>query len=453
MNQKFKSTIKSLLALFLLFCIACKKSKPIPTATVLELSEAEKARLPLLYKDYTISTDEAIAEALSLMPSTARRSVGVSSVKTYKILPNHARSAEDSLSAFHVVNFAEHQGFVIIAGDRRIEQPVFAFVEQGNLIQDSINPGLALFLEMSHAYALQEIESKEQLRDSIYLQLKEKLGELPVAQARPATQDGSSFQNHATTYYGAWYDNQRVELKGRDGQWLKFGQYSPFNNYVPKDCGYNKAPAGCVAVAMAQIMAYYQYPYGRNWANILNWENLYTYPNYYDFDIASLMRDIGQAVKMDYGCGNGGSGAYSEDAIRVFKNWGYSATGLMNFNAGGIISQVRDYRRLVYMRGYASRWYFLGIPTAVYDDGHAWVADGYLQRARSKMTCYGGLYNNCNSTSYQYADFLHLNWGYSGHQSGYFVPGVFDIYSPANVPGRGGEYNFQYNVEYANVYH
>jgi hypothetical protein len=417
----------------------------------LELSEAEKARLPLLYKDYAVSTEEAIAEALSLMPSTARRSVGVSSVKTYKILPSHARSAEDSLSAFHVVNFADHQGFAIVAGDRRIEQPILAFVEQGNLTQDSINPGLALFLEMSHAYALQEIESTEQLRDSIYLQLKEKLGEIPFAQARPATQDGSSYQNYLTIHYGNWHDNQRVELKGSNGQWIEFGQGFPFNKNVPKDCGNgNKAPIGCVATAMAQIIAYYKHPtHWGNWNAIINWENYY--PAYES--VANMMLSLATLVGMDYGCK--GSSADDSDAIFAFKTTlGYNTGNMKKFNSSEIISQIRDYRRPLYMGGYESQYYFLGIPTPFYSGGHAWVADGYLQRTRSEKTCYGigTIYQNC-STSYQYADFLHINWGWRDGRNGYFVPGVFNANTPAIGIQRGNqEDNFRYKIEYLIVH-
>jgi hypothetical protein len=446
MTKIFKNTIKSLLALFLFLFISCKKSKPATPKPVLELSEAEKARLPLLYKDYAVSTEEAIAEALSLMPSTARRSGGVFSVKTYKILPNHARSAQDSVSAFHVVNFADRQGFVIVAGDRRMSEPVLAFVEGSNLTQDSINPGLALFLDMSHAYALQEIESREQLRDSIYLQLKEKLGKIPLAQARPATQDGSSYYNpnrpvRDEFVYGEWREEKRIELKDVNGRWLDFGQDAPFSNYVPKDCGEYKAPAGCVATAIAQIMAYYQYPYGRNWANILNWYSRW-YGYRQDFDIASLMRDIGQATNMNYGCA--GSGASNENAIRLLRNWGYTATGLMNFNADDVVTQISSYRRPIYLTGCNEKTTnFWGVIS--YGRCHAWLADGYLLKTRTVKYCYGP---SCKYMADEQLKFLHMNWGWEGYKNGYFVPGVFNADTPAKIPMRGGLYDFRYVVEY-----
>ena len=439
--------MKSLLTLFLFLFIACKKSKPATPTPVLELSEAEKARLPLLYQDYAISQEDAIAEALDFMPAVARNA-GKPLVKTYKILPNHARSAQDSVSAFHVVNFADHQGFVIVAGDRRMSEPVLAFVEGSNLTQDSINPGLALFLDMSHAYALQEIENREQLRDSIYLQLKEKMGEFPVAQARPATQDGSPYYNPNNPIrdefiYGAWREEKRIELKGANGRWLDFGQDAPFSNYVPKYCEDGaKAPAGCVATALAQIMAYYQYPYGRNWANILNWYSLwYGYPRQ-DFDIASLMRDIGQASNMNYGCA--GSGASNENAIRLLRNWGYTTTGLMNFNVVDVVTQISSYRRPIYLTGCNEKTTsFWGVTS--YGRCHAWLADGYLLKTRTVKYCYGP---SCKYMADEQLKFLHMNWGWEGYKNGYFVPGVFNADTPAKIPMRGGLYDFRYVVEY-----
>jgi hypothetical protein len=435
MTQIFKNTITSLLALFLFLFIACKKSKPATPTPVLELSEAEKARLPLLYKDYAVSTEEAIAEALSLMPSTARRSGGVSLVKTYKILPNHARSAEDSLYAFHVVNFADNQGFAIVAGDRRIEQPVFAFVEQGNLTQDSINPGLALFLEMSHAYALQEIESKEQLRDSVYLQLKEKLGEvLPEARRAPTSEEIAIGGTYTNSVLGPWETFENTTLTTNNA-WLKFGQGSPFNNYVPKDCGGYKAVAGCVATAMAQIMTYYQYPYGRNWANILNWYSLW-YDYRQDFDIAYLMRDIGQVVKMDYGCGNGGSGAYDDDVPPAFRAFGYQSSAVKKYDIVAIRTQINQYKRPIYLSGCSDKTTnFWGV--ASYGRCHAWVVDGYLSENRKVKTCF--LSNYSCYTDTQSRHFFHMNWGWNGMSNGYFN---VDIYYAVL------DYNFRYELTY-----
>ena len=103
-----------------------------------------------------------------------------------------------------------------------------------------------------------------------------------------------------------------------------------YNYYSSGSCsGGCKYLAGCVAVAMAQIMYYWKYPVYNplrinqwDWCNMVDKLNTSS-SNYINERnaIARLIKDCGDAVDMEWGCSN--SSAYSIDAEAAFKNFGY----------------------------------------------------------------------------------------------------------------------------------
>ena len=194
-------------------------------------------------------------------------------------------------------------------------------------------------------------------------------------------------------------------------------QGSPYNDSCPGNCY-----AGCVAVAMAQIMKYYNYPvqgtgqhcylppqhpeYGQQCANFgttyYQWENM---PNTLIFAspeqnaaVAQLNFHCGVGVDMQYCMDGLASGAHSLDALAAFKTY-------FNFDQNA---------QLIYHTNYSNnQWdmtirneldagrpvYFVGvcIGNPWYEGAHAFVCDGYQ--------------NN---------NFFHYNFGWGGSNNGYF---------------------------------
>lgn len=142
----------------------------------------------------------------------------------------------------------------------------------------------------------------------------------------------------------------------------KWGQGSPYNNYCPifkKDK--TKAPVGCVATAMSQVINYQQYPTSATFAGSymiddeqtdVNVDSKYTYPyqdayGYYIPDgatdyvnatymprqgnlVAMLCRDCGYAVNMNYN--PSGSGAYTYEAAKgLVSCFGYPEASVKSF--------------------------------------------------------------------------------------------------------------------------
>jgi photosystem II stability/assembly factor-like uncharacterized protein len=196
----------------------------------------------------------------------------------------------------------------------------------------------------------------------------------------------------------------------------KWNQDCYYNEFCPTVPGYpgicNRAYAGCVATAMAQIMKYW------NWPVTGNGSYSYTHPTYgpqtanfavtYDWPnmpqqlfststtaVATLIRHCGVSVNMNYS--PSGSGAYSQDVpnalVTFFK---YKNTASLKYKANytntawiNLLKAELDAARPVFYAGADNSY-----------GGHAFVCDGY-------------------NTSNQF----HFNWGWSGWQDGYFTIG------------------------------
>ena len=218
-----------------------------------------------------------------------------------------------------------------------------------------------------------------------------------------------------------------------------WGQGFPYNLYTP-----NNNPTGCVAVATAQIMRYYEHP------NTFNWSTMHNQPwnSTLGDDIASLMLDIGINVNMNYSAS--GSGADSEDARNALvNNYGYSSTATYSpYNFSTVKQEIKMYNRPVYMDGYHSyethgTWFW---EYTTYHDGHAWVCDGYKQQY--------DVYIHNEGTVYEYTqqenryEWLHMNWGWRGNGNGWFFKNHLYVHNALiSVDGNDVNPNFQYNRE------
>lgn len=207
-----------------------------------------------------------------------------------------------------------------------------------------------------------------------------------------------------------------------------WNQDAPYNALCPKN-----TLAGCVAIAMAQIMRYHKHPSGYNWNNMP--DNTATY------DTQSLIYEIGKAVKMDYGQ-NGSSSDINKAFIALASKYNYSPSK-GDFNHEKVSKEIFTYKRPVYMRGGSSQillWDY---------DGHAWVCDGadkkeyetsyfveYLRGSAPNYYMYNNDYyshNNHGSCGYGTLHF-HMNWGWGGTNNGWF------LFSSAN--SGNGDYKY-----------
>ena len=209
----------------------------------------------------------------------------------------------------------------------------------------------------------------------------------------------------------------------------KWNQWAPYNNYAPALKLYDgqKAPAGCVAIAMAQVMNHYKYPASAQFEGFYyqegvsdeayqgNVNSTYTWPykDYYNYYfpegsaeavkisyspregnlVATLCRDCAYAVNMIYT--HDGSGAQTYDLPQnIINHFAYSKVGCHFYDRALYSSD--EWHNLVYgeiMMGYPLIYSGYN-PNG---GGHAFVADGIDAE---------GL--------------IHFNWGWAGQNDGYF---------------------------------
>lgn len=179
-----------------------------------------------------------------------------------------------------------------------------------------------------------------------------------------------------------------------------WGQEDGFNDLLPyKGCsgtGNGHALAGCISVAMAQIMRYHQEPSSR-----------------YDFsqmslgisgsrEASKLIRDIGNTVNMKYGCNNSWAFPWLVDG--AFGAYSYSGAIYEKYDNGdyNIVKSNINQNRPVVLEGKEK-------PLISFDFNHTWhmwVCDGYKTR-----------YDCQNGIGYLY---FHMNWGWNGRYDGWY---------------------------------
>ena len=296
-----------------------------------------------------------------------------------------------SQESYYVFPNANSKGFTIVSGDDRLPE-IVGYSSQGSYDENNLPEGFVSFMK-----AYQNLYNKVNLGDA------EALKNLAEIKAWRNKKNASAETSSAV-----------APLLGN----IEWDQTSPYNNMCPKYDSVHVAATGCVATAMAQVMAYYKYPkqlkadipgYVNRWngipmeiptitreEGIYDWDNML--PKYnkeanatqqQKDAVAKLMYHCGAAVKMDYGP----ESAASVSATKLAKYFGYDADLMMDLNRSTftldkwmqIIDTELAAGRPVLYSGQAS------------DGGHQFICDGKDGE---------GLY--------------HINWGWSGSQNGYF---------------------------------
>ncbi len=229
---------------------------------------------------------------------------------------------EDVLVYEIITKQAEEEGFALVLGDNRGGR-VLAYVPKGSL-KDTVHVDVVRGFFNSLPYVIESVlyPEESQLITKANLTL-------------PPTE-------YTTRYIST--------------QW---GQGYPYNALVPRACGTGKAPTGCAAVAVGQIMGYHRYPTTFNWSLILSSPTVKGTDSQARInEVGRLMVDIGSADKASifYGCSS--SSAIGGAAYKALRAYGY---------------QVKEYPFLLTYVQEALQKYG---PIYVSGSGHAFVVDG-----------------------------------------------------------------------------
>lgn len=227
--------------------------------------------------------------------------------------------------------------------------------------------------------------------------------------------------------------------------------------YYNSECPYNprtkyeedkRAPVGCVALTMANILYFYRYPeVGYGSVTYLpkeydeNQQLIYSYPpltvnyadNTYDYDaipnrltsynheLAKMLYHCGVAVRMGYGWdGSGSQTEYIKDALQTHYKYSQATqyqniTDVVSDTTSTSITLPMWEEKLVEELDAHRPICYSGSNKTL--GGHAWIVDGYT---------------TVDSTHY-----FHVNWGWSGSDNGFYLL--------RNMNTHSGNFNYKFS--------
>ena len=318
----------------------------------------------------------------------------------------------------------------MVAADKRATD-IYAYSDTGNLDLDGAieNTGLGVFMEGAVALYEDEVNTNVLgLKDSMPFKPLPGIDEYDKPPYLP-TEVVS-----CVTYY-VKYGSYETASSKEPMVSVKWDQCHPYNYYCPS-CSWSsdeyiykgKCVAGCVPVAMAQIMSYHKYPasyvgYEFAW-NAMTESTKFSFnnePNDNALMVAHLIREIGRVAKADYGKE---TSATLANIKTMFPKFGYNITGA-DYDVDKVkISLINN--RPVFAYGSKKN-----------GGGHFWVIDGYDHLATRKTYYYNyAPYNVHDVRDFDNRIYVHCNWGWSGEgrnedstypDKGYFLNDAFVV--------------------------
>ena len=213
----------------------------------------------------------------------------------------------------------------------------------------------------------------------------------------------------------------------------KWNQGYPYNKFLPEKNG-QKVLAGCVNIAVGQVMKYWSYPAnGKGVASFAwndqqlktilyrnyNWDNMPdsldpATPDYKVDEVALLIRDLGIANHTNFNVNNS-STLFSTD--RLVENFSFSNTITKKSNA------ETDFLNTLKNEIYAMR------PVLIEFPGHLAVADGYA---------------DADPTGQK----IHVNMGWGGHYDDFFYLDRIVSPNPSNPDNPKFDPALTFNIYY-----
>lgn len=395
--------------------------------------------------EYTVPIDSALLylsdfiQAGEVTRSSALKIENIQVVKRSKVATRMSYNNEDML---YLVKFAENQGSAVLAADSRIDAPVLALLDEGAFIPDDFeDPGYNNPNNLIINVDGEDFNLYCAAEDDYYIgSPNDEASQRSLVASMIESYAQNSIENSSTG--GSKYQRRGNGEVVQSNLMLrtKWHQDSPFNDLTPIKGG-RRSPAGCVAVALAQIMAYHEYPRNLTCNGVpCNWKEMKDYgQNPTSVSAASLANFIsvlGVNCNMRYR--KNYAFATPQAAKRCLSNFGYrNVKKKLGYNGGTILSMIDEGNPV-----------FIGALSGLFGGGHAWVIDGYKYVGSRNITradrdiYYGRRVGDGSYQVNRNTLLVHCNWGWKGgFCNGYYASGVFNI---KNGPIELGDYDTKY---------
>jgi hypothetical protein len=365
--------------------------------------------------------------------------------------PMALSKSSQSLKDVYVVA-GEGPGFALVSADTRLPG-VLAYTQSGVVADLDSAWGWSVLLAQIGQY-IEQYKTNTLGAQAVDLQpLLSKINNRnPVVSSETNAQCGPEWS--VMTYLDKQPWSPIAEFKTLETQW---GQWSPFNDNAPQVCdatGRNcrNAPAGCIATALAQLMAHWQFPQGDLQGRPgsshrgINWELVTGVPTFTDAtqaqraEVAWLTRVAGNGSYMDY------TYTYSRSTIFFAREFlrrnGYELPSVGSYNVDAIVESIAQ-GRPVYIAGSAESRNWLLFNT--YHQGHAWLLTGVRSRQKvsriltEEVSCAKGF----EAHEYEHIEketFIYNNFGWDGRGDAWLAAGIFE------PEGYGSDYRLDVKV-------
>ncbi len=343
-------------------------------------------------------------------------------------------------TTLYIVN--RENGYAVLSAQSKIKTEIFCITEAGSITSEDIQKAI---LKLEHSSnAAKSSDGEDDSEDDYFEDLGRETVPTIIAASvlnqlyygyEPEYETNEINEPKANSYSGT--PNTLAMLK------TKWRQGAPFNNFRT-----DGAPAGCVAIATAQIIEFNALNHGyisftgdKN--KRFDWNLLFTVchsSNRSSFGSSSAQQEasnflyyVGLKKNCNIRYKVGGSYGYADGAKRTFNNMGYKSVkkylGFEKADKNRAIAQLTSGFPM-YMDGSGN------------GSGHAWVLDGIYVRK-----VYGETGNYLRTEN-----LFHINWGWAGLDDGYYTQGVFDTSKRQGIEagvdpnfGTGSSYNYTWN--------
>lgn len=392
---------------------------------------------------------EAAHRALSLLEPPANDSRAVRNTRHIDmncgvVRLKELKSRSDSELPFYIVNYADNQGYAVIATEKSAQE-LIAVTTDGHLenLSDVSNPGFRMFMELATQYV--NSTKKGSRGDIITFR-----PHLPVT----------------TRYYKTdtiWHANI---LPRTPNLW---DQHSPLGDFCPN------GTAGCSNVALALALSYFEHPkqlilsyhdsvMGK--VITLDWAKLKThmhFDGYYKqtisqecdenpdkalihYQLAHLGRQLGHWNNSTYNFSAKPSTSTSTSELRNNLE-GLGMHGVTRDYNIGDAKKALKYSPILLMEG----------RNVNEDSGHMWICDGvrayHLRQSLWEIDQFGNEKQISGWTEIDGASYNFFNWGWGPdvkgvHHNGWYLDGVFTY--KVNDWGQPAQ-NTYYDIKYTTV--
>lgn len=320
--------------------------------------------------------------------------VNISSKRTIKTI-TEAKNDNGKIS-YYILNYNEG-GFILLSADKRT-QPILAYSEEGKFeVDEAAYPeGLQFWMDDAKRQ-ISEIQNSK-MEQSIENEITwENIQNILTSQSLFSKEDPIDC-----------YDHTEIDTVGPflNTEWHQAGGFNDALTYINCYGFPQQVYAGCVPIAMAQVMKYHQYPTSYNWSMMPPTIGTTTTANFIS-DIHTAINNVYSDMPI-YLCNVTRVNAEKDMGYVLRSQFNYSSANYTGYNSTTVRNNLS-----------------LGKPVILAGDngsnsGHMWVCDGYRDTTFHFADCTGALYR-----------FFHMNWGWvNGDYNGWFT---YSNFNPGNT--------------------